>query len=218
MARHRRPAPRVSGPEPSAKIIWESRTKPLPPYTAPAQGPDRLSPRSRFADRAQSRNGPQLPALLRLPPGAGAWGVGSRSAEDGYRPRVRCLPPPPVRRARRASGACPPSPGTQGREGGRGPGPSGSRLPCRTRHWSPALPPPAPPSSRPSLRREPASERWAAGARGPAAAAAAFPHAPRQRRRRHCHRPRSPSVGFTARPLRRGPSPEVKPKRCLAPD
>lgn len=89
------------------------------------------------------------------------------------------------RRSRRARGARPP-PGTQGREGGRGPGLSGSPLPCRKRHWSPALPPPAPPSSRSSSRQEPASERWAAGARGPAvAAAAALPHAPRQRRRRH---------------------------------
>lgn len=99
-ARLRRPAPhRFPRARPGThweRIIWESRDKPLPPHAAPVLGPDPLASNSCFADWVQSANGPQLPSLLRVPPGGRrAWG-GSRSAEDGYRPRVRRFPHNPL--------------------------------------------------------------------------------------------------------------------------
>lgn len=142
--------------------------------------------------------GPVFPSQTSSRPARPSTGRGA--PEEGPRPASR--------RGREEKG------GKEGRRWGL----PWSQVPCRKRHWSLALPPPAPPSfCRPCSRREPAPERWAAGARGPAAAAAAaaLPHAPRQRRRRHRRRPHSPSA---RRPLRGGPSPEVKPKQSRAPD
>lgn len=123
------------------------------------------------------KSGPSLPN--NIPPRASSP-LGRSTREEGPRPASR--------RGRQEKG------GKEGRRWGL----PWSQVPCRKRHWSPALPPPAPPSSRrPCWHLESVLERWSVGAKGPAAAAAAaaaLPHAPRQRRRRHRCRLLSPSA------------------------
>lgn len=150
-------------------------------FSLPASHSDRrrglIRERQRGSRGFLQARSPVLPSLPNNIPPSAPW---PRARRLGRGPQA-CLRP----RLRR-----------KGRERRAKMGPAlESSIPCRKRHWSPALPPPAPPSSRPPCSlREPAPERWAAGARGPAAAAAALLHAPRQRRRSHRRRLRSPSA------------------------